>query len=429
MPFGSRIIIESVSPNPENAKVRFYPIRSVELAFLSIGALGMMWPQLVLPTQLHIDQLELVTQLRDTVGLVRIPNISRERLWVFKCRTTDTKYLYHELKMLLSLDEHENVLPKPEFLVVQQDSSLSLSRVLGMIIPYYPLGNLGQMIERLRKEGTLDFKTKLSWAKQLSTALAWLTTTPMRYYSELKPDNIVCTGLSTIKLIDMEHYGNWETFTAPEIYHVENLGRLSRSNLVPLIERGRYRAMYFENIPNKTDEGAAYSNPEHGYFDAWNILSPERQEAAMIYALGKMMWCIFEGWSHTVNTLDEEYTDDCGWEFPEFHDSPPDIRCIIFNCTKGSPDWNEPSVDRLVRVETKIFPKGRTGREGEPRASSAETLHLSKTIWTERLKIMELYMEARRRWENGNYVNDDAILLGFPLRPGLKDVITTLEKL
>jgi hypothetical protein len=42
-----------------------------------------------------------------------------------------------------------------------------------------------------------------------------------------------------------------------------------------MIERERYRAMYIENIPNKA-ESTAYLNPETGYFDAWNIISPER---------------------------------------------------------------------------------------------------------------------------------------------------------
>jgi hypothetical protein len=85
----------------------------------------------------------------------------------------------------------------------------------------------------------------------------------------------------------------------------------------------------------------------------------------------------------------------CEWEFPEFHDSSLELQCIISDCTKGSPDWAGPLTNRLVRVDTKTYPKGRTGHKGEPQAPSRETFVRSKAIWTARLKSMDRYLEAK----------------------------------
>ncbi len=70
-----------------------------------------------------------------------------------------------------------------------------------------------------------------------------------------------------VLLIDMEQYGNWEFFTAPEIYNVERLKGLSRSDLVPKEARERFHAIVLEHLPHRTAEQSVYSNPKKGYFD------------------------------------------------------------------------------------------------------------------------------------------------------------------
>jgi hypothetical protein len=149
----------------------------------------------------------------------------------------------------------------------------------------------------------------------------------------------------------------------------------------------------------------------------------------MVYALGKALWCVFEGWSHTVNSVDEDYTDACAWEFPEFRESPCEVRRLVAECTRGSPDWIVPSTDRLVRVGTRLFPKARTGADGRPTASAGETLRFSRALWTRRLEAAERYLEAKLRWEKGEPEDGDEVLLGFPMRPTLGDVLARLERL
>lgn len=50
-------------------------------------------------------------------------------------------------------------------------------------------------------------------------------------------------------------------------------------------------------IPEANHGKAArvYDNPDHGYYNTWASLSSPEQEAAEVFMLGKVLWCIFEG--------------------------------------------------------------------------------------------------------------------------------------
>jgi len=64
---------------------------------------------------------------------------------------------------------------------------------------------------------------------------------PAAFYSELKPDNILLPdSKNDVLLIDFEQFGNWETFIAPEIYHVHNISNLTKSEELPEALRKRY---------------------------------------------------------------------------------------------------------------------------------------------------------------------------------------------
>lgn len=431
LPFGTRIIIEHLSPNLENAQPQFYLTPSVKDGLLDVSTLQAMWPHLSLPPDIDVYQLSFVSQLHESVTIVRVPHTDVQRLWVFKSRTHHQKYLYHELKMLLSLPHHASVVSRPEYLVTQESDVSPSLQVLGILSPYYPLGTLADMIQRHRAEAALHLPVQVGWARQLCEALMWLTTTTMRYYSELKPNNVVCVTPTRIALIDMEQSGNWQTFTAPEIHHLENLARLAASPLVPREARERFGYRLRQHIPTYAgvDDSAPYGNPKWGYFQAWNVLPAARQEAAMVYSLGKTMWCIFEGWNHTINGVEEEYTVSCEWEFPEFRCSPPGVRDLVATCTKGSPDWTSSSVARLERVGTKAYPGGRTGRHGEPEATPVETFQFSQHMWQGRLLLMDRYLEAMLRRDSGVCEADDELLLGYPQRPTLGTVVFCLERI
>ena len=475
LPFGVRIVIERLTPNVLDTRPRLLdiPVSSgaslgsanvvptVASKLLSVDELRTLWPDLEhLPPVIHLDALCMQQQLHSSVALVteRVRDSNDKagcsgtpaRVWAFKSCISAPRYFYHELKMLLQLARmqslpHPNVLPAPNFLVIV-DSQLAMESplVLGMLGTYYELGHLGSVLEHADSNSGIPWEIKRTWAMQLTSALDWLRGTPVRYYSELKPDNIVCVAPDTIRLIDLAQHGNWETFTAPEIYHVENLVRLARcrDDLVPAAARMRYAAMAEEHgisgahIHMRPEQ--KYDNPAQGYFEEWNVLSASGQEAAMVYSLGKVLWCIFEGWSHTVNSPAEEYTVDSEWEFPEMRRGSARIQALVKGCTQGSPEWcrqsldagPSPGPDDLVRVGTKLYPRGQAGNcSTTDTVLALETLRYSKELWIKKLAGMETFLAAKLRWARKEAADGDDVILGFPLRPALSAVLARLSQI
>jgi serine/threonine protein kinase len=430
MPFGSRIALENITSNIREIKVRFIPILDTQRKFLSIEALQAMWnlPKSSWPSSVDLDALEHEAQLHDTVSLVRIPKLYGSRSLIFKSMLHETKYMYHELKLLLTMPAHTNIIAKPEHIVVRKDDWNVETKVLGFILEYHHQGALGNIIASRSRRGVLRFNDQIRWAKQITAALIAIHKGPARFYSELKPNNLLVSDPGdNIIFIDFEQSGNWETFSAPEIHHLENLSRLATSDVVPESKKAYYGRMLQEHLPKKLESGPTYTNPPEGYFDIWNALLPEQREASSVYALGKTLWCIFESCSHTANSTQEEYTHEAEREFPEFSKTPSLLRELIRDCTRGSTDFDHGRRD-LVLKGSRFYPRGRTGEGGEPVATAMESVVAAKAYWSSKVEEMESYLNTKLRWDRGVGTKEDGLLLGFPLRPRLQDVLDVLSR-
>jgi hypothetical protein len=84
-----------------------------------------------------------------------------------------SKYMYHELKSLMNEDQHPNLMSRPDYLVTGPRGTLSFLKVYGFITEYYPLGNLGHLIQRKKRENSLTLDLKLGWSTQNVSALEW----------------------------------------------------------------------------------------------------------------------------------------------------------------------------------------------------------------------------------------------------------------
>lgn len=440
MPLGTPIVVENFASDYRQMKIRFYPAAHIERRLLAMSDLLAFRWQLPryhgVPPILHLEEVELVSQLHPSISTVTVPGKTGEKIWALKMRTIDPEKLYRELELLLASSPHPHIASPPAYLVavtVTQPESANADphKICGFLTEYHPLGDLGRLLEEKRESNDLSLELSYSLALQLTSALLALLSSPVGYYPNLKPDNVICESGGTISIIDLELSGTWKTFTAPEISYMENLIWLWRSPHLDEEQRQRCRFKLSKHFPleEEHDSNSPYHKMEWPEI-TWSALSAQRREASMVYALGKMLWCIFEGWSHTVNTPDEEYNVACEWEFPTFRRTPEGMQQLILDCTDGGrPYATSGGSSGLVRLGSKVYPRGRSGQNGEPEATPEETVYHAHRVYTTELQRMDEYLEAMLRWEKGRGFNTDADCLGFPKRPRLLSVQVAVQQL
>ena len=428
MPFGSRLVLENMAIDYKDMKFRLIADFEPERQILSKEALNAMWnlPRSAWPLTLSLNDLVLLRQLHDTISVVQIPGMHTNELFVFKSAVYGIKHLFHELKLLITMDPHPNVLPKPLYIVTMEDRYGGSDKVCGFILKYYPKGNLAEVLSSRAESNSLNLKDQFRWARQVASTLIWTHDGPARFYSELKVDNLlVSEPAEDIVFIDFEQIGNWISFSAPEIHYLEYLSRLAESDVVPRSKQLAYREMLAYHIPRPANKDPKYDNPPEGYYNAWNMLSRIEQEAAASYSLGKTLWCIFEGCNDTRNSVLRMFKHESGLEFPQFRRTPARIQELIRQCTQGSPDWL-PSREGIIRVGSKVYPRGKTGRNGEPTGTAEEAMKAARQMWETRVQNMEDFLHAKDRWQESKALDGDEELLGFMLRPKLSDALKVI---
>jgi hypothetical protein len=436
LPYGSRIAILNICSNPEDMQIRMIPDFTTERQLLSMKSLESMWklPTTAWPESLNLNQLQQYAQLHDTVSLVKIPSINEHEFYIFKSTIHGIKHLYHELKLLLTMSPHPNVMPRPLYIVTDKDRYGGDDKVYGFVLRYYPLGTLADTLASRADNGTLDLGSQFHWAKEITTTLMAINESPAMFHSELKPDNLLlytdADGLEHVLFIDFEQMGNWTTFSAPEIHYVEYVARLSKSDRIPAEEKMRFNKMLEHHLPAVKDDPAdteTYSNPPQGYYKAWTSLSALEREAAEVFSLGKTLWSIFEGCADTKNSPLKAFKYDTGQEYPEYRKTPSQIQDLIRDCTSGERDYvRNGSETGIIRIGSKIYPRPFKGVNGEPEPSEYEARKATKLWWQNVVKDMELYLAAKLRWKNGTHTEEDVENLGFPKRPRLTEVLSRL---
>ncbi|KAF8243309.1 hypothetical protein K440DRAFT_637634 [Wilcoxina mikolae CBS 423.85] len=157
------------------------------------------------------------------------------------------RMLYHELRQLLCMPPHPNILPAPVAFVYSDGGYVQGMDTAGDIynpqprVPicgfllHYLTGRTLQTeitacdwpshLEESCKCSQSNLRQKLTakWCRQLASALlhiSWHGNGPHRpgFYSDLKPNNIIITDAEKdVVLIDFEQGGNWESMSAPEV--------------------------------------------------------------------------------------------------------------------------------------------------------------------------------------------------------------------
>jgi hypothetical protein len=243
------------------------------------------------------------------------------------------------------------------------------------------------------------------------------------------------SGNERAVFLDFEQSRNLYNWTAPEMYLMEWLAEMGsplyfRSDVLPQDVSDKYGKILNRALDARghtlTAQPRRYDNPALGWYWPWLTSSADERESAMVYMLGKMLWCIFEGRGDADIVLGRSSPEEAAQRFPDFVRTHTQMRKLITRCTAGAREWIDGPI-KIFRRDGKVFPLGKTGRGGEPEASAEETVEAIRGFWRGEMDKAEKFAEARMRWDAGKPEEGDREMLHYLDRPRLRDVLAELE--
>jgi hypothetical protein len=435
MPFGSRIVIDNICSDFKAIDVHLIPNYEVELKWLTVDALQQMWnlPEGAWPDRIDLNCVQLQRQLHDAITLVNLRGHGT-RTFVFKSVTTDLKFFYHELKLLLSMDAHPNIISRPLYIVTKKCQFGGKVGVCGFILKYYSGGTLQETLWKTSREGNLDISEKFRWAREVTTALVHIRGSPAGFYSDLKLNNIIMEekgdGLHAV-VVDFEQRGGWYSWSPPEVYYTEYLDHVVCSSHTPGDIKERYTVILKRWKPDWEPNSRAvrYWNSEFGFSLAWVSLSKPERERAQVFMLGKLLWCLFEGVG-SINSCvtPETFRDEISEQhFPEFRRTPKALRACIRRYTSGAPEWNG-RYPAVVRRGNMLFPREKYEKHGASECTSFETQEAARSWWAQEMSDAELFVESRRL-EYGGGLEAGGMSVLQKERPLLAEALRELQEI
>ena len=435
MPFGSRILIRNIHIDPQEMAIDLVPYYAVEQQMLSIDALQALWDLAPgsWPEVLDIKELRFMQKLHETISLVQI-SADGPQIYVFKSLTDDLKPFYHELKTLLTLPHHPNIISRPSHVITKRCGFGGKTGLCGFILEYHTHGTLRTVLDERSIHHSLTFSDQLRWAIQISSAILHIheSTAGDIFYTTMKPENVVMatspsnpTILDAV-VIDFEQRLGPPCWNPPEINYIDYLTTLAKKASLASMKQKYIALLESANLlwpdnESKRSTTAKYENPRYGYSHPWPTLSVRQREAAQVFGLGKLLWCIFEGGT-LLNTAVGIHTfregpSDLG--FPAFRRSPPRVRELIGRCTMGDGEWRGSGLP-LVRRGARIGVRGGNGDETEEDVRVA-----CRKWWREEVADAEKFVAARARGS----LNDADVWYWLLGRPTLREVLGELESL
>ncbi|KAK1691649.1 hypothetical protein BDP55DRAFT_270721 [Colletotrichum godetiae] len=416
VPFGSRIVFKDISLDARAVEINIAPTYYLERQLLSASALTDMWgPEVQIPQCIDFSEVHVVEQIHDSVCLVQI----KGRLWILKTLTSYTKYLYHELKLLLSVIPHQNIMSRPAHLVTKRCTFGSKVAVIGFTLEYHHYGTLRDIVPLSRIHDTISPTEQIKWSIQITSGVLHHRKTSGTFYPDLRLDNIVLSKDRDAVMVDFEQRGVWCEFASPEINAVEYIRILATDDDIPEDTRDHYAEILrrlcpdFESLQAREE----YTNPTNGYNVCWASLSPREQEASEVYMLGRVLWCIFEGASAPQQaSVWQSYRWETGVDFPAFLRTPPILRSLIDRCTSGR---RATLGNQIGREGNKIIFKSQENKtEPEDIRRAAATWWKREIAWAESFLAMRDQSRSSGEWNENHFG-----------RPSLQSVLDELEKI
>ncbi|KAI1213887.1 uncharacterized protein F4807DRAFT_204266 [Annulohypoxylon truncatum] len=413
VPFGSRLVLEDMSLDVRRVRIKVGLNHNLEHKLLPFSRLADLWgSDFPFPQVIDFFDLHVVSILHDSVCLVRI----NEQLCIFKALTSGAKYLYHELKTLCTIEPHENIIVRPMHIVTKRCNFGTKKAVVGFTTFYHSKGTLRDVLPLSRAHGQLRRVDQLKWSIQLTKALEHLTRSGI-YYPDLRLDNIVLSESSNIIMVDFEQRGVWCEFSAPEVNAIEYIRLIATDECVSESVSAKYRRMLQDLLPSfESLEDERYTNPKDGFNLPWIALSAAEQEAAEVYMLGRVLWCIFEGVSGPQKAaVWQSYRWEPDIEFPEYKRTPPAMRDLIDRCTRGRRGTLS---NTIMRQHSQLFLTAKDAKE----QSADDVREAAKRFWFAEIDEAERFLALRSSQRLKGEWNDN-----YYGRPTLKEVLEDLE--
>lgn len=437
-PLGSQIVLDAVKSDICSVSVKLNATYELERQWLPAQELHRIWNPCThsVPDSIDIDQLVFTRRLAYSICIVQI--VGRPALGdlVFKVHMPDATNMYRELRNLMALPDHPNLQRKPLYIVTKRVSFGGKHGVCGYLTENYPTGSLRHLISRVGRD--MPQRSMLELAADIAKGLIQVRDSPLGYYAGLKPDNIVIesTGGQTpggnryrAILIDFEQGTPWYLWAPPEVYWINMIERLAKSDDSVVVIPPEYLSLLRSLVPGwsprfrwaKYDSDAAIRVPP-----SWAHLNHAEKNSAVVYMLGKVLWCMMEGVAHMAEpaTFDSFLADPTLPIFPEFRRTPPALRRWIRRCTSGAPEWRDRGQPFHVRrgiVRLKEVSDVEQVLPGEEQLVEVAACEW----WSRELEAAKSFIEMRSR--TGDSAGRRSLADFMSVRPTLEDVLRAIQ--
>jgi hypothetical protein len=316
------------------------PNQELQRRYLPVSRLSELWGPYIaeLPPLLDFDSLRSTSRLHNSVSEVLLPS---GEVAIFKGVVRVVASMYHEIRELLRMPPHPNIMSRPPYLVTRRVPGLKEPAVCGFILKRLSGGSLLSYLSNLSPEHPLPLPITVKWIRQIISALLHVYGPARTYHSALRLDNIILDEGGNVVLADFEQRGTSRRWLPPPLWQENQPG--------PVLENADWAESPVN--PARMPKGIFYSCPPHGYHKDF-IRAPEwERQGFEAYSLAKVMWCLFEGETNELSLMDlraEELETRRGDGtalkdaiFPNFRRTPARMRYWIWLCTRQSREWGE----------------------------------------------------------------------------------------
>jgi len=430
LPFSSLINFEKISATPSELSIEVE--KTVPAAgFLTLEqfrqAHGL--KDVLLPRHLSLHKLSVLRQINEAVSLVEFPEDWKSTRLIFKCAIAFPELFYHELKMLLTLKPHRHVCERPLYIVTTEGQPGTDPIVVGFVLKYYDGGSLEAVLPSRLEEVRPTLEEKLKWSKQLTSVMSHLVSTEQTFFCDLKCENVVLSsqrvGHRDIILVDFEQIGTDNAWTPPEIITLERLLSVVQ-HTKDRDSRVKYAKLLQYALGSHHDNPTQYFRTITSSHILWKSLDRSEREAAQVFMLGKVLYCIWEGVGRVTSLNGESLEAGAEGNFPSFSTTPLEIRLLILQCTLGARELDTKN-PFILRLDDQLVCGHSIGLNGLVDGSPAEVVEVARQFWVNELRGAEAVTFARRRHRTKESRPGDARLLPSLGRPTLDEILETLD--